>query len=217
MVDLMIYSERCWFLSMVRTYKRKGSGPAYTKENLNDAVESIKEQNWSFRKASLYFKIPLSTLSFHVNNQVKPNVGHPTALTMEEESYLVKLIVTLQEWGQLSTCSDILKYTFEFMEIMDLKSRFIHGRPTKDWYYSFLKRWRGELKLMKCNSLENARVKGVTQEIIDGWFNTLHKVLTKLDLFDKPQNVFNMDESGFISEAGRRVVVVKRHTKYANQ
>jgi hypothetical protein len=65
--------------------------------------------------------------------------------------------------------------------------------------------------------LENARAKGVTPDIIDGWFNVLKGVLMKLNLMDKPQNIFNTDESGFFSEAGRRVVVVKRGTKYANQ
>jgi hypothetical protein len=103
------------------------------------------------------------------------------------------------------------------MDIMNLKCRFINGEPTKDWYYGFLKRWSNDLKLMHSSSLENNRAKGVTQEIIDGWFSILHKVLTKLDLFDKPQNIFNTDESGFCDEPGRRVVVVKRGTKYAQQ
>jgi hypothetical protein len=117
----------------------------------------------------------------------------------------------------LSTCKDVLKYANEYIELMDLKSRFIHGAPTKDWYYSFLKRWNNELKLMRSNTIENAHAQGVTIEVIDGWFNTLRKCLIKLDLLDKPQNIFNVDESGFVSDAGRRVVVVKRNTKYADQ
>jgi len=202
---------------MVRNYKRTTDGPVYTKEKLADAVKLIQTEKWSFRKASNHFNIPLATLSSHVSRSVNPNVGHPPALTRDDEHYLVKLIVTLQEWGQLSTCDDILKYANEYIDIMNLKSHFNDGKPTKDWYYSFLKRWSGELKLMNSNSLEKARAQGVTPEIIDGWFVTLHKVLTKLDLLDKPQNIFNMDESGFCDEPGRRVVVVKRGTKYAEQ
>jgi hypothetical protein len=70
---------------------------------------------------------------------------------------------------------------------------------------------------MFSNSLEKARARGVTQDVIDGWFKVLYNVLIKLDLLDKPQNIYNVDESGFFQEVGRRVVVVKRGTKYASQ
>jgi hypothetical protein len=100
---------------------------------------------------------------------------------------------------------------------MDLKPRLVNGSLTKDWYYGFIKRWNNDLKVMFSSSLENARAKCVTPDIVDGWYNVLKEVLTKLNLHDKPQNIFNTDESEFYEEAGRRVVVVKRGTKYANQ
>jgi hypothetical protein len=202
---------------MVRTYKRKTDGPGYTEEDLKNALQRIQIEKWSYRRASTDFNIPLSTLSSHVLRTHKPNRGHPPALSRKEEEYLVKLIVTLQEWGQLSTCNDVLKYTHEYIEIMDFKSRFVNGSPTKDWYYGFIKRWNNDLKVMFSSSLENARAKGVTPDVIDGWFNVLNGVLTKLNLHGKPQNIFNTDESGFCEEVGRRVVVVKRGTKYASQ
>jgi hypothetical protein len=202
---------------MVRTYKRKTSGQTYTEEDLKNAIQKIQVEKWSYRRASTDFKIPLGTLSAHILHTPKPTSGRPPALSRKEEQYLVNLVVTLQEWGQLSTCNDILKYTHGFIEIMDLKSRFVNGSPTKDWYYGFIRRWNNDLKVMFSSSLENARAKGVTPNIIDGWFNVLHGVLTKLNLLDKPQNIFNTDESGFCEESGRRVVVVKRGTKYANQ
>ena len=167
--------------------------------------------------ASAQFKIPLGTLSSHVLNSLNINAGRPPALSHDEEKYLVYLISTLQEWGQLSTCADILKYTHEYVEIMDLKTRFPCGYPTKDWYYSFLKRRKNYFKVMKSSSLENVRAKSVSLTIIDEWFKTLYDVLKKLNILNKPEHIFNMDESGFAGEAGRRVVVVKRGTKYANQ
>ncbi|CAF3501171.1 unnamed protein product [Rotaria sp. Silwood2] len=100
---------------------------------------------------------------------------------------------------------------------MDLKSRFASGAAKKDWYYSFLKRWQNELIVMKSSSLKNARAKDVRPDIINGWFNNLYHVLKKLNLLNKPQSIYNMDESGFAEEAGSRVVVVKRGTKYANK
>ena len=171
----------------------------------------------SYRQASERFQIPLSTLSTRVLYSLKANAGRPPALSIDEERYLVNLIITLQEWGQLCTYSDIMKYAKEYVEIMNLKSRFSDGTPKKDWYYSFLKRWRTELKIMKSGTLEDTRAKGVTPDIIDGWFNKLYSIMKKLNLLEKPQSIFNMDESGFAQDAGSRVVVVKRDTKYATQ
>ena len=117
---------------------------------------------------------------------VKPNTGRPPALSGKEEKYLVDLIVTLQDWGQLSACNGVLRYAEEYIEFMGLKSRFLHGYPTKDWYYGFIKRWNSDLKVMFSSSLENARAKGVTPDVIDEWFKVLNGVLVKLNLLDKP-------------------------------
>lgn len=97
---------------------------------------------------------------------LNPTTGRLSVLSTEEEKYLVDLIVTLQEWEQLSTCRDFLKYAANFIEVMDLKHRFVHGSPTKDWYYGFLRRWTSGLKVMVRSTLENARAKGATVEII---------------------------------------------------
>ncbi|CAF1281410.1 unnamed protein product, partial [Rotaria magnacalcarata] len=174
-------------------------------------------EKWSYTKAGAHFKIPLGTLSFHVLKLLNANIGYPTALACEEERYLVDLIVTLQDWGQLFTHNDVWNYTQEYVEIMNLQSRFAGGAPTRDWYQEFLKRWKTELEIMFSSSLENVRVQGATSNIIDGWFKVLHAVLKKLNLLEKPQSIFNMDKSGFNEEAGRQFVVVKRGTKYANQ
>ena len=56
---------------------------------------------------------------------------------------------------------------------MRQKSSFVGGCPGKDWYYGFLKRCSNELKLMHSSSLEKIRAKGITQEIINEWFELL--------------------------------------------
>ena len=203
--------------TMVRHYKPKTEGPSYSQEELDQAVEKIKCEKWSYRRASSHFNVPLGTLSSHVRANPYKNAGHPPALSMSEEQYLVKLITTLQEWGQLSSCADVLRYADEYVTLLNLECRFTEKGPTKDWYYGFIKRWNNDLKLMKSTSLESSRATGVSHDIVNGWFSKLHDVLKKLDLLDKPQNIFNTDESGFCEEAGSRVVLVKRDSKYAHQ
>ncbi|CAF2203165.1 unnamed protein product, partial [Rotaria magnacalcarata] len=138
---------------MVRTYKRKTDEPTYSEEDLKNAVKLIEVEKWSDRKAGAHFKITLGTLSSHVLKVLNANIGHPTALACEEIRYLVDLTVTLQDWGQLNTYNDVLKYAQEYIEIMNLQSRFAGGAPTRD-----------------CSSLEKVRAQGATSNIIDGWF-----------------------------------------------
>jgi hypothetical protein len=47
---------------MVRNYKRKTSGPVYSRENLETAISCIKTEQWTYRKASAYVQMPMSTL-----------------------------------------------------------------------------------------------------------------------------------------------------------
>jgi hypothetical protein len=49
---------------------------------------------------------------------------------------------------------------------------------------------------------------------LDRWFNHLEKVLTKLNLFDRPQSIYNVDETGFGDDPGRKQVIIKRDSKY---
>ena len=106
-------------------------------------------------------------MSSPVLNSLNINARCLPALSHDEEKYLVYLISTSQEWRQLSTCADILKYTHEYVEIMDLQARFACGYVTKDRYYSFQKRWKNYFKIMKSSSLENVRAKIVSLTIID--------------------------------------------------
>jgi hypothetical protein len=45
----------------------------------------------------------------------------------------------------------------------------------------------------------------------------VYSVLKKLKLFDKPNKIYNADESGFSDDPGRKVALVKRGTKFENQ
>ena len=99
---------------------------------------------------------------------------------------------------------------------MDLKSRFKSGESKRDWYYGFVRRGKYKLKIMKSTKLEKVRA-DVTMSTVDGWFAKLHSVLSKLQLFNKPQQLFNCDESGFRDDPGSKRAVVGRDTKYANK
>lgn len=201
---------------MVCNYIRKRNSPTYSEEELLNAIDKMKKGEWTYEEAVVNTKISKGTLSARISRGSTNKVGRLTALTQEEEMYFVKLIETLQDWGELCSFQDVMKYATEYVNSMNLNSRFQSGAPTKEWYYGFVKRWSDKLQLMKSIRLEKSRA-GLTKQVVDGWFNKLYSVLKKLNLLDKPSNIFNADESGFGDDPGRKVVLVKRGTKYANQ
>ena len=122
-------------------------------------------------------------------------LDRPTALTLHEEVYLVKSIETLQEWGELCTMQDVMKYATEYVNLIDVQSRFKLNGPTKVWYYGFVKRWSYQLKIMK--SCRPEKSKAGLKKVVDGRFSNLYSVLKKLNLLNKPKNIFTANKSDF--------------------
>ena len=85
----------------------------------------------SYRQASARFHVAVNTLLTDVLYSFRANTGRPSALSIDEERYLVNLIITLQKWRQLCTFTDILKYVKEYVEFMDFKRGFSDGTQKK--------------------------------------------------------------------------------------
>ena len=201
---------------MVRNYIRKTAKSSYTEDDVNNAIEKIRTKEWTYKEAASLINIPIGTIASRMSRKSNQEVGRPTNLKTTEEKYLVDLIITLQAYGELSTYVDVLRYATEFVDIMNLKSRFKNGKPTREWFYGFIRRWKDKLKIMNSTKLEKVRA-DVTWNTINCWFAKLHSILSKLDLFNKPQQLFNCDESGFQDDPGKKRVVVSRDTKYPNK
>lgn len=83
-----------------------------------------------------------------------------------------------------------------------------------DWLYSFMER-NPNLSIRKAEGLSVARAQGMNRKDVKNYFDVLEKIIIEHDLTNKPQNIFNMDETGFsvnnepgkvIGEKGAKVV-----------
>lgn len=63
------------------------------------------------------------------------------------------------------------------------------------WFKHFIER-NPELFIRQGEGLSVARAKGLSKEEVNNFYDLLIKVLTDNDLLDKPERVYNMDESG---------------------
>ncbi|CAF1167594.1 unnamed protein product, partial [Didymodactylos carnosus] len=69
---------------------------------------------------------------------------------------------------------------------------------------------------MRSIKLERVRSNALPVCVLNSWFDKLSLILDKLELFNKPDHIFNCDESGFSDDPGTKSVVVKRETKFPN-
>ena len=64
------------------------------------------------------------------------------------------------------------------------------------WLYGFLERWSGELASLTSRRLESTRAKATSPDIVENYFKNLQDTIEKYDLTDKPQHIYNIDETG---------------------
>ncbi|CAF3921696.1 unnamed protein product, partial [Rotaria sp. Silwood1] len=197
---------------MPRTYVRKGK--SYSTADLQGALNLIRDGKLTVKAAREQYHIPAATIYSRLSGfrgEGKP--GAKTILSTEEEEFLIHVIHKYQEWQQPLTRSDLISIARTYM--IELKKKNINNDSSlREWFFCFRQRWQNEIKLVQAYKLENIRSVSCTQTVVDRWFDHLEKVLTKLNLFDRPQSIYNVDETGFGDDPGRRQVIIKRNSKY---
>ena len=93
--------------------------------------------------------------------------------------------------------SEVTTLVQSYCKSQKRKTPFRDGVPGYDWWCGFRKR-HPNLTERTPQALQIHRAKAATPEKINHWFNqTLNPVLKQLGLEDCPNQMFNVDESGF--------------------
>ena len=149
---------------MPRDYKRK-TEPKYSNEVMMNALKAINDGDSLPIDAAKHFGIPSSTiynrLSGRFTNAAR---GVQTILSKEEESFLVHVIHTFQEWQQPMTPSSVKIIAKQYMT--ELGRKVSINSTLKEWFYGFMNRWKNELKLAKDVKLEKKRSTACTKEVV---------------------------------------------------
>ena len=112
--------------------KNKLQGKQWTEEDMEHAIEDVKDNYFSIRGAEKKWRIPVSSLSYWLGGLTTKTKGPPTILTLEEELEVV-------EW-----CKDLAQLGHG-LEVIQLKSHVAHifqtrpnpsknGLPSKSWW-----------------------------------------------------------------------------------
>ncbi|XP_060602883.1 uncharacterized protein LOC132755959 [Ruditapes philippinarum] len=79
--------------------------------------------------------------------------------------------------------------------------------PSDDWFTKFFGR-HPDLAQRKAENMDNARVSMSSTRMLDNFFPLLKSVLDKYNLKDKPERIFNCDETGFTGKEAPRSKVI---------
>ena len=167
---------------------------------MTSAYRAVLEDHMSVKRAAITYGVPQTTLRQRVLGRVDPETtssGPSPELNQEEEAVFVEHIKSMARLGYGYTTNEVVSMASNYATF--LTKRDEEHPFSRKWFRGFMKRWP-DLIVTKPRSLANYRAKAASQTNISEYFKRLHLVLTKLDLLDKPQCIYNVDEKGTQTE-----------------
>ena len=128
--------------------------------------------------------------------------GRKQRVPHETELKLATYIRRMADLGFGPTKGELVEIVHDYLEANNLSYLFNYKRPGDDWTSNFMKRHR--LTLKKAGLMQIAR-KNVTSDpfVIYGFYDLLEAEVKRLGIEDRPECVWNLDESGFPSDPSR--------------
>ncbi|XP_065675800.1 uncharacterized protein LOC124807481 isoform X2 [Hydra vulgaris] len=206
---------------MVRTYKKlkQGGRKSYSNsQEMKDACSSVLNKEMSINQASKHFRCDRRALSKRVNGElsVDSHPGRKTVLTSQQEKELSECLILMADWGWGFTRGEVKDLIQDFLKTNSIDTPFIDSRPSKDWLHAFLQR-NPKITPRKTEHLSNSRNHAENPETIKIWFDLVEKTLKNAGIINLPSQIFNSDESGFITDPKEQIVLAKRGASRVSQ
>ncbi|KAJ8301136.1 hypothetical protein KUTeg_020123 [Tegillarca granosa] len=175
-----------------------------------NAMQAIKDKNVSVRKAAKLYDVPLTTLRDRVDGRCSVETvksGPEPLFSQEEEVRLVNFVSYMASLGYGLSRTHVLEVASDLAIYLGKRDR--HHPLSMYWFYDFMGRWP-ELHVVKPRGLTAVRAQSASPKVIDRYFVELKSTLTKYNLLDKPQSIYNLDEKGISTEHRPPNIVAKR-------
>lgn len=181
------------------TSEGRGQYYKYPKDNLQKAVEKIRNNEMSYGEASRFYGVPKTSLYNKIQNTHNGRRGATTTLTKAQEDELAEWILKHQEYGDPRTKQDIIYTACEIAQLDDESSNhFKNGLPTAGWVEGFLKRYPHVVH-RKPEPISKAAAINTKEDFSKLWRNIYGylKKTNQLQLLRKPEHWWNADETSF--------------------
>ena len=192
---------------------KRGSHMLWTEDCLRSALKAVQTGAMSQRKASQLFKVPRSTLQDYQSGKAaigcKP--GRKPVLPAEVENRLADYASNRASMGYGFGKQQFIMYAGALATKYGKKFR--NNVPCQQWWYRFSKR-HGRLRLRQPEGTSTVRHNCMEPIKIVKYFVSLEEELTKLNVLNKPELIWNMDETGLSLEHKPRKVVAAKGIKH---
>ena len=194
--------------------KRRGQKHCqWAADDMAKALEACREQGMKPAQAAREFSVPRKTLADRLSNKVHDSVrgaGTSTFLNEEEELSLCNYIDLMAQRAFPLSVQQIINYAW----CIDRKSgrnRFGSNGPSETWWKGFKGRHPEAIKLRKPDSLDRGRAIFGTVNRLRHYFQLLKGVLDNGNFSNRPQDIYNCDETVVdLNKSSQKVVVPRR-------
>ena len=174
------------------SHGRSGRYKEWTSVHMDRALKAVISEGVSVRQASEVFGVPRSTLGDRASGRVIPgaNSGPEKYLTTAEEIELVQFLTRVAAIGYGKSRKEVMAIAQGVVGEKCLNKVVSNG-----WWESFCRR-NPTISLRAAAPLSMARAKATDPEMLSRYFDLLERTLDQNDLRGRPNQIFNMDESG---------------------
>lgn len=185
----------------------------WSPEDMQRALKACREDKVTPSEAARTFNVPRKTLTDRLHGKVSDDcktAGRKRALTPGQERDLCNYIGYMAGRGFPLTINQILMLAWCIDKTSGRKV-FGSSGPCEGWWKSFRDKYPDATKLRRPDRMDRGRALYSTVDIIRDYFQLLKEHLDKGGYLERPQDIYNCDESIVdLNKCTQRVVVPKR-------
>lgn len=196
--------------------RRRGQYQQYTPAQLAAAVYDHLHKNLTLEEAAELHQVPVSTVADHARKERKgervKRAGSPTTLTFAEELAIVSWCLAMAALGFPASKTTVRNKASQIAAKRGKSFRSRSGRAGQKWWIGFRRRWKTQLTIRK-PSRATREHSAFTRCELDSWYERLWAVIQEHSI--KPEDIWNLDETGLEQKGGRERVLVAAGARHA--
>lgn len=181
----------------------------WSEESMTAAMETVKKGGMGLNRAAVEFGIPKTTLKDRISGKVIHGTksGRVPYLTHSEEEELYNWVVRCASIGYPKRRDDVIGIVRKALQ--SKSADLVENFKGNGWWLRFKQRWP-KIRLRKGDALAQPRANAVNAANLKNYFDLLEQTLKSNELFDSPNRIWNMDESGLpLDHKPSKVIAVK--------
>jgi hypothetical protein len=195
---------------------------SYRMEDMQSAISAVNRHRLTVSQAAREFSLKRQTLADHVNGRYDLKTRGPERmLDQEQEATLVNYMKYMAQHGLPMSRQVTRSFIVQMINKSEKQSEILFNLetgPSDKWFRGLFKR-HPDLTERAPERQEASRQRMSNENVMKQYFDLLESTMDDLGLKDKPDQVFNCDETGFggKDKPRQKVIAERGHHAYQRQ